>query len=186
MSLGDRPFCAIHAGAYATGTCPRCGNFACGSCMSATAEGQICLSCMGRKETGRVGQLPLVGALMMVQGGLVTLLGSIWLLGGSFAGLGIFLDPNAQEGAAAGAAVLGVFGCFALCILSGGVLGMVAGWRVRQGRSRTLAFIGLIVVAFAGINMLCWLTGIGLLIFGLIVLVDPDVKRHFEANARRD
>ena len=119
----------------------------------------------------------LLGVLMMVQGGLVMLLGSIWLLGGSFAGLGIFMDPQAD--AAAGAAVVGVFGCFALCILGGGALGAFAGWRVRSGRSRTLAFVGLIVVAFAGINMMCWMTGIGLLVFGLIVLVDEDVKRHF-------
>lgn len=184
MSLGDRPFCALHPGAYATGTCPRCGNFACGSCMGSTATGELCATCRGRVDSGKAGQLPVVGALMMVQGGLVIVLGAIWLLGGGAAGLGFLLDPQVEG--AAGAVVIGVFGCFALAMIGGGLLGMVAGWRVRQARSRTLAFVGLVVVAFAGVNMMCWLTGIGLLVFGLIVLLDDDVKRRFEEVARGD
>lgn len=184
MSLGDRPFCAAHPGAYAEGTCPRCGNFTCGSCLD-SAPGAVCKACHGRSPTGKVAQLPVLGVLMMVQGALVVMLGAIWLLGGGFAGLGIFLDPQAEADAAAGVAVLGVFGCFAMCMVGAGVIGIIAGWKARQGRARTLVWVGLFTAAFGGINMLCWMTGIGLLVFGIIVLIDPDVQRHFNDLAAR-
>jgi hypothetical protein len=119
---------------------------------------------------------------MMVQGGLVSLLGVGWLFGGSIAGIAIASNPDPVELAPL-FGVLGVFGCGAVFMMMGGTLGVVAGWCARKARHRVLVFVGLWVAAFAGFNMLCWLFGIVVLIYGMIVLLDPDTVRRFDEES---
>ena len=115
---------------------------------------------------------------MMAQGALVMLLGLIWLMGGSLAGVGIATGPDVDLEPLA--AVLSVFGCGAFVMLTAGAMGIAAGWFARSARHRTFVFVGLFAAAFSGFNILCWFLGIAVMIYGMIILLDPDTKRRFD------
>ncbi|WP_208723169.1 zinc ribbon domain-containing protein [Corallococcus llansteffanensis] len=46
------PVCAVHPQWRSVGTCPRCGAFACASCLRQGPEGVVCAACLEREPLG--------------------------------------------------------------------------------------------------------------------------------------
>lgn len=46
------PVCAVHPQWRSVGTCPRCGAFACASCLRPGPEGGVCAACLEREPLG--------------------------------------------------------------------------------------------------------------------------------------
>jgi hypothetical protein len=129
-----------------------------------------------------VGQVKVVGILMMVHG--VTVI----LMGGGIAALGswmMFAMPAAPAGGGGPtpeiiAIIYGVYGgTIALC----GVLNSVAGFRVMMFRNRVFGLVALFSNVFVLMSCYCALTAVGMLVYGLIVLFNSDVARAFEMVA---
>lgn len=130
---------------------------------------------------GNVHHVGTLGTLMVVQGTLVLLWFLFCVFGVAVGAINMFLDPRLQY---EGWMLIGLYGAFGLGALAAGTLGIVAGLRVRKRRSRTLGIVAL-AVGWGSVvcgNVFCAPTAMALCIFGLIVLLDADVKRAFEAN----
>ena len=76
--------------------------------------------------------------------------------------------------------MLAVYGSMGLAFFVTGVLGIWAGIRMIKFRGRKLGFVALSVGLLSFFGCYCLPTAIGLFIYGLIVLLNPSVKRAFE------
>ena len=81
------------------------------------------------------------------------------------------LDPSL-------AAILYVVVGLVIAVIGG--LNIFAGLKVKNYRGKTLAIIALAAGLLASLTCWCAPTALGLLIYGLIVLMNEDVKRAFE------
>jgi|SoiMethySBSTD1v2_1073268.scaffolds.fasta_scaffold194602_2 hypothetical protein len=130
-----------------------------------------------------VGQVKIVGILMIVHGL------TVMIMGGILAALGIMMAGAAPPGGGGPGGppdpVIFVIiyiawgGVIAAC----GLLNSVAGFRVMTFHNRILGLIALFSNILALLSCYCALTAIGMMIYGLIVLFQPDVARAFELVA---
>jgi hypothetical protein len=154
----------------------------CGGCLSPARDQRLCIRCYDRVVgSGRAHHLPTLGILTIIHGILLVLAGILY--GVTYGGLGIFMgampppegaDPVAAEFPIAFMIVIGVV--VGLLHLVPGVLQIVAGLKLRKRRGRIFGIVALSVAMLTGIACYCLPTSIGLLVFGLIVLLDQGVK----------
>ena len=76
--------------------------------------------------------------------------------------------------------MLAIYGGIGVVLLSTGSIGIWAGIRMMKFRGRTLGIVALSTGLLAIFGCYCLPTAIGLFIYGLIVLVNPQVKLAFE------
>ena len=132
------------------------------------------------QRSGLVRQVPTLGILMMVHGGLVAALGLFLAVVGAISGTvgtaSLQYGASSLDPAIAGVLYL-VWGVVIALI---GGLNIFAGMKIKNYRSKTLGMIALGAAVLTALTCWCAPTAIGLLIFGLIVLLNEDVKRAFE------
>ncbi|HJL15673.1 MAG TPA: B-box zinc finger protein [Sandaracinaceae bacterium LLY-WYZ-13_1] len=183
--------CAQHPDRPAFGgTCERCGSFLCQECRVPGREPPICEPCLDRLQGGRfVSQVPLFGIALMVHGALVLGLGlfavvySLFLVD-AFAGLdpaatsgdpGMRLLPDLLVGSMLGIGSLNTFA---------GALQLWAGFGLRKYRGRWLGILSLAFGLVTVLSCYCAPTALGMLVWGLVILLGGDVAERFEAERR--
>lgn len=175
--------CADHPSLpAAAGTCQRCGSFMCGGCLSPAQGQRLCLRCYQRVVgSGRSHHLPTLGILTIIHGVLLALAGILY--GVTYSGMGFWMsalpppqgaDPAAAQFPIAFMIVIGVV--IGLLHIVPGVLQIIAGLKLRKRRGRIFGIVAMSVAMLTGIACYCLPTSIGLLVFGLIVLLDQGVK----------
>lgn len=130
-----------------------------------------------------VGQVKIVGILMMVNGLTVTLMGGLYVAMGSFMMAAMPAAP-AGGGGAPPEFFLIIYGVLGGVTALVGIFNVVAGYRVMTMRNRVLGIIALFSNLLAMMTCYCAPTAIGMMVYGLIVLFQPDVARAFEMVAR--
>jgi hypothetical protein len=128
-----------------------------------------------------VGQVKVVGILMLVHG--ITVI----IMGGILAALGIMMLGVGPAGGGAGPepwifAIIYI--AWGFLVLACGVLNAVGGVRVMTFRNRVLGLVALFSNILVLFSCYCALTAIGMMVYGLIVLFQPDVVHAFEMVAR--
>jgi hypothetical protein len=130
-----------------------------------------------------VGQVKVVGILMMVHGLMVVLMGAGVAAMGSWM---MFARPPPPPGGGGPgpelfAIIYGVWGGFiVLC----GLTQAVAGYRVMTFRNRVFGIIALFTNIIVLFTCYCAPTGIAMMVYGLIVLFNSDVDRAFDMVSR--
>jgi len=76
--------------------------------------------------------------------------------------------------------MLAAYGGIGVVLLSTGILGIWGGIRIMKFRGRTLGVVALSAGLLGIFSCYCFPTAIGLFIYGLIVLLNPQVKQAFE------
>ena len=143
------------------------------------------------QQRGLVGQVPVIGILMIVQGVLLTIVSLFIALYAVM--MPRFFDEMQQDMAAKGgnappmppefgtwfmvAAVL-----FALAIGAMAVLTILSGVKVIKYRGRTFAIVMLCAGMLSISTCYCFPTALGLGIYGLIVLLNGPVKLAFDLS----
>lgn len=134
---------------------------------------------------GLVGHVRVIAILMIVQAVLQALMGLYFAVIGVFLGFTMGNDPAFRRGPnpppewlpwvlATGFVLFGV-----VILVSSGVM-IWAGIRSFSFRSRKLNIIALIAGSLSVLTCYCAPTSIGLLVYGLIVYLNPSVKQAFE------
>jgi len=135
----------------------------------------------GPTEDPFVKQVPVIGILTMVQGGLELLMG-LFLLG--MAGVMTFVmladQGPGQPPVEAAWIIGGVYGVLGLGVLGLGSLRLYAGYCVFKFQRRLLAIITNCLGFGTLITCYCAPTALGIGIYGLIVLLQPAVIAEFE------
>jgi len=137
-------------------------------------------------------QIMVVSILMFVQAGFEILMGLLslfYVVMFAVMGTSIFNQGNRPAGRPGEPAPELFFGIFmavfgvicVICIISG-VLRIYAGVNNIKHRKRKLGILSLCFGAVTALTMYCLPTSIGLLIYGLIIYLNPEVKRAFDAN----
>jgi len=176
--------CAVHPERASVGTCERCGSFMCEGCRSAPGAG-LCETCARRLGRGRwVAQVPILGVLMMVHGGLTVAMGLILLVYGVFTaaalgGLPANDDPAQQ---AMSSIMLGGMLGLGVIHMPSGVLQLLAGWRVRTYQSRGLGITSLWLGLLTFLGCYCLPTSLAMIVYGSIVLHSGEVVERFDAE----
>lgn len=125
-----------------------------------------------------VGQVKVVGILMMVNGGILILAGALLIAMGSlFTAVLPAAPPGGGPPATLFLIIYGVIGAIAAAV---GVVNAIAGYRVMTMRSRLFGLIALFSNVGALITFYCAPTAIGMMVYGLIVLFNRDVVDAFE------
>ncbi len=140
-------------------------------------------------QRGMVHHVMALSILMIVQGSLTTLCG----LGAGAMALVVPAIIKAQAGMPRQPGMpaqpmppemewfmLAIYGGIGVVLLSTGSIGIWAGIRLMKFRGRTLGIVALSTGLLAIFGCYCLPTAIGLFIYGLIVLVNPQVKLAFE------
>jgi hypothetical protein len=124
-----------------------------------------------------VGQVKIVGILMLIHGIFVC------LMGGLVAAMGpiILLAPGGPGGPPPFVAVIYI--AIGTVVLACGVIQAIAGYRVMYFRNRMFALVALFSNLLPMLTCYCAPTGIAMMIYGLIVLFNSDVARGFEMVA---
>lgn len=181
--------CASHPDVAANATCLRCGSFMCRDCADPEVAGH-CVACARRLGEGRlVRQVPALAIAMIVNGALTTAMGLYYML---FGGFFVHDLVRAQQTASAeddgilSGIIFGAVGLIAFVHLVPGVLQAWAGWRLRTFRSRGLGLAALGCGLIATLGCYCAPTSIGLLVWGVIVLMNEDVVARFAATRASD
>jgi hypothetical protein len=130
-----------------------------------------------------VGQVKVVGILMLVHG--ITVV----IMGGILAAVGIWILARVGGGGAGGAGgepmIVGVvYTAWGLMIVALGILNSVAGVRVMSFRNRVLGLVALFSNILVLFSCYCALTAIGMMVYGLIVLFHSDVAYAFDLVSR--
>ncbi len=175
--------CAVHPDRSAGETCARCGNFMCVECSGGRTAGQ-CAACDALARTSRyVAHVATLGVVMMIHGGILTLVALYYLGLGGFLAYGFATEPMpATPGAEAlpmAEIMLGAMGGVGVLHLAPGLLQLYAGYRVRVFRARGLGIGALLSGLLTTCGCYCMPTSAILAIWGLVVLVDDAVKRRF-------
>jgi hypothetical protein len=131
-----------------------------------------------------VGQVKVVGILMLVHG--IT----VMVMGGFLAAIGpvmMFMVPPPPPGGAGGAPPPMLFAVIYIVwdgvILICGLLNAIAGFRVMKFRGRILAIVALFTNVVVLFSCYCAMTAIAMMVYGLIVLFHADVARAFDLVA---
>lgn len=130
-----------------------------------------------------VGQVKIVGILMMVNGLTVALMGAIYAVMGSVM-MGIAPPPPAGGGGPPPELFLIIYGTIGAAVLLVGVLNIIAGYRVMTMRNRVLGLVALFTNVVTLMTCYCAPTAIAMMVYGLIVLFQSDVGLAFEMVAR--
>lgn len=129
-----------------------------------------------------VGQVKIVGILMLVNGVTVALMGALYAAMGPM--MMAFAPPAGAGGGGPPPEIfLIIYGTIGGVVLLVGVLNVIAGYRVTTMRNRVLGLIALFTNVVALITCYCAPTAIAMMVYGLIVLFQPDVTRAFEMVA---
>jgi hypothetical protein len=154
----------------------------CAECR-AEAMPELCAPCAARLEEGRfVGQVPMLGTVMIVHGVLVGGLGLYLLVFGGFFAQSVATTPASTTSVdAIDAVMVGAFSVIGLVHMVPGVLQVWAGVQLRAFRSRGLALAGLGAGLVTVLGCYCSPTSIAMLVWGLIVLMHEDVRARFAA-----
>src|SRR6476620_6698932 len=127
-----------------------------------------------------VGQVRVVGILMIVHGVTVIIMGGLV----AFAGAWILGAGPAGGGGGPDARIISViYIAFGSLILVCGALNALAGIRLITYRNRVLGLVALFTNVLVLLTCYCAPTAIGIMIYGLIVLFNADVARAFEMVA---
>ena len=152
----------------------------------------LCRSCGGRVTPGgRVRLVPTLGILMLIHGVVLVLVSVLFLFGVGLLNIGLLSVPArapAHPGDPPPEAVLAmadvVYAVMILGALVPGIMQIFGGYFVYNGRRYRFAMAAL----FAGLTSMCVCycgpTAVGLLVFGLIVLLDNDVKQEFARRSQ--
>jgi hypothetical protein len=127
-----------------------------------------------------VGQVKVVGILVLVHGILVILMGGLYAVMGSVM-LGIGPGPGA--GGAGGPPpwiFAAIYGGIGLVTALAGLVNAIAGYRIMSFRNRVFGIIALFSNVVPMVTCYCALTGVALMVYGLIVLFHSEVARGFE------
>lgn len=188
-----RALCAVHPERPAdAGICSRCGTYLCTECRVPGSEPPLCVDCEKRESNATlVRQVPALGIVTVIHGGLVLLLGLFLLIYGvslavSFSSMPepAPIDPNLPSaGVFEGIMTWTMLG---LGLLHGlvGALQLVAGFYVRTFRRRALGVVALLLGVLTVFGCYCGPTAIALIVWGLIVLLSGPVGDRF-AQIRR-
>ena len=182
--------CAHHPERNGADVCSRCGDFICLECRRFTPEGQLyCPGCNPNEGASKVGQLKILGTLLIVHGGLLACMALVGLFGigmtGTFAAQ-VARDPVAQNGPmgaeGVGYMLYAIYGTIAVIAVILGPLQILAGIGALRQRGRKLILVALIGGLAALITVYCAPTAIALSVWGLILLNRADVVKAFERN----
>jgi hypothetical protein len=129
-------------------------------------------------------QITVVAILMIVQGSLEIVLGLIFAVGGpallSFGSLSPGRSGATPPPGEMMTMMYGLYIGMGVVAFIIGVLKIVAGIRNLKYRGRTLGIVALASGAVALVTCYCFPTGLGLLIYGLIVYVNSSSGKAFE------
>lgn len=125
---------------------------------------------------GRVHQIPRLAHLLIGHGILFVLWTAFCLFAISVGVLNTQLNTASRT---EDLIVIVAYAIFGLAALPVGVLQIVAGSNLLRGKGRVLALVALFVglASFFLGTVFCLPTGIALLVFGMMVLMDPAVKQ---------
>jgi hypothetical protein len=131
---------------------------------------------------GMVGHVRVLGILMIVQGVLDLLMGLMLVAMGIGLPFLIAMDQNAANPPPPNMPLFmgALYGGMGLFGLIPGVLNVWAGLRVFRFQQRTFGIVSISAGALSMVTCYCGFTAIGLLVYGLIVLLDASVKQAFE------
>jgi hypothetical protein len=183
---GER--CGAHPERAAASTCERCGTFICAACRSEEMPA-FCVDCAARIDRGRlVGHVPILGIVMMVNGVLIASMGLyLAVFGVTFAhSLATAPGSSAPAEDLVTGIVMGGLGFVGLAHGIAGGLQIWAGWRARTFHSRGLALTALFGGLLTVVGCYCTVTAVPILIWGLVVLLDEDVRGRFAATRSSD
>jgi hypothetical protein len=127
-----------------------------------------------------IGQVKIVGILMLVHGITVLLMGGVLVA----VGVMVMAMPPPPGSGAERWIMGGVYGGGGVLIAACGVLNSVAGVRIMSLKNRVLAIVALFSNVMVLMTCYCAITAIGMMVYGLIVLFNSDVARAFEMVAR--
>lgn len=138
--------------------------------------------------TNWVGQVRIFAILNIVQGVLELMFGLMISAAGVFFPLMTQMDEFKKAAAEADGPppeqmmwmVGGIYLVIGIVVLICGILRIVAGIQNYRFKCRTLGFVALIVGMAPVFTCYCAPTAIALLVFGLIIFLDPAVKAAFE------
>jgi hypothetical protein len=131
-----------------------------------------------------VGQVKVVGILMMVNGALSILMGGLYAAMGSMFVFGLPGGPPPGGGGPPPGLFAAIYGVIGGLVLLSGLLNAVAGFRVVTFRNRVLGIIALFSNLLALFTCYCMVTGVAMMVYGLIVLFHSDVARAFDLVSR--
>ena len=132
-----------------------------------------------------VRQVPVLGVLQIVQGALESLLGILLTVMGPMMGTILKNSPQQPEMPAAMPAFMaGAYVVIGLGMLAVGALRVTTGVMHLSYKGRTLGFVSLGLGLASLFTCYCFPTALGLLIYGLIVLLNADVARAFEMRTQ--
>ena len=142
------------------------------------------------QSAGLVNQVQIVCILMIVQGALVTCMG-LFYVGYAFVFPAVFraMEASAPAGAQAPPAemtwiMMAVMLVIGIPVLLSGPLLIWAGIRNLRFRGRVLGLVALIASVVTVVTCYCAPTGIGLMAYGLIVYMNPEVIQAFQMGER--
>jgi hypothetical protein len=127
---------------------------------------------------GMVGHVPVVAALLIVQGGLELVFASFAALFGAF----VVLFPSREAAELRGAAL--ILGALAVPALLVGILRIVAGFANRRYRRRSLGLAAMMIGLGSVFTFYCAPTAIGIAVYGLVVYLNESVVVAFDLGQR--
>ncbi len=185
--------CAFHPDKISADVCSRCGDFICLECRRFTPEGALyCPKCNPNEGASKAGQLKILGILLIVHGGLLLFMALVGVAGVGMTGAitaqmagdpSLANNPMGAEGL--GYMLYAVYGLIGVVALVLGPLQIWAGICAMRRRGRRVIFAALVGGLAALITVYCGPTTLVLAIWGLILLSRDDVRRAFEAEARK-
>lgn len=188
---GDAAKCALHPEVAAEGgTCLRCGSFMCLECRSAYDRSSLCVTCYQR-EFGSpiVAHVRVFAVVLAVHGVLLLLAGGFALVyGASLAvSFGSMPEPSAEDPSFTRTfegLLVGTMALMAFLHVGVGALQLLAGLRLWKYQGRGLGIAAAVIGVITVVGCYCAPTSMGILIWGLIVLLNAAVAERF-ASARR-
>ncbi len=143
-------------------------------------------------QRGLIGQVTVVGILMIVQGALEVFMGIV--VAGYAAFFPTFMDAMQEQAVKTGETMQPMPPEFANWMMAGGALlgglvliigivTIIAGYKITQFRGRILAIVSLCLGLTSVFTCYCFPTALALTIYGLIVLLNTPVKLAFEYAA---
>jgi len=138
---------------------------------------------------GMVNQVQVICILMIVHGTLASLMSLLYLVMAFFFPLMMASAPpqnapNGPDPEMMGWIMFGVYMAMGLATLIGGVLQIYAGIRNMSFRGHLLGMIALVAGLAAMASCYCAPTAIALLVYGLIVYLNAEVKLAFQMGER--
>jgi hypothetical protein len=162
--------------------CSKCGkenaddSSFCLFCGNQINAPQVSFTAVPQNKPGSVRLVRTVAILMIIQGSLVCLMGLLIMPSGISNAVQLTRQGKSDE---ATVILIASLVLALLFLISGGLL-IFAGIKNRKYRGRKLGIAALGVGAISILGMFCAPTAIALLIFGLIIYLNADVKRAFE------